>query len=501
MNPTMVSQTPAGADWNWKRTWPALLALVIGVIAIDSQSFWIDETVTAILAAQPTLSEWWRTFSSLKITEIQMPGYIFYIWAWDKIFGCSEWGLRAGNLLWLVPGFLALPRRQIYYLLLLSVSPFLWYYANEARPYAMEIGTTLILLGSLWRWLDLPDGNPDGRREKFLAIGFCFGLAALSSSSLLGMIWAGAFLGATLVVLGWQRALPLARRCLPLLVVTGLSLALLALFYLWTVKKGCRSTPGITGISNIIYIFYELLGLAGLGPGRTDIHGAGLKAFWPFLVPLIFQAAVIAGVFFTGCRFILEKTPRHIWLGTAAALGAASVVLLVAGRIKHVSLLGRHFAPLFPCLLLPLAAGWKNLNERGGWRRILAAAFLLLCLASALSLRFCARHAKDDYRTAASVAIQANASDKRVWWCADGLAGYYYGVPLSPYRSAEAAPGQVWLAVNPQIVWLTNKPPPDLVLLSKPELHDQQGLVRAFLQKNHYQETRALPAFMVWQRN
>jgi hypothetical protein len=185
----------------------------------------------------------------------------------------------------------------------------------------------------------------------------------------------------------------------------------------------------------------------------------------------------------------------------AIALGAAAVILLAAGRVRHVSLLGRHFAPLFPCLLLLVAAGLKNLNERGGWRRLLTVSFLLLCLASALSLRFCERHAKDDYRAAAAIAIQANAGGRGVWWCADGTAGLYYGVPLSPPRSVDAAPGQVWLVANPPAAWVTNKPAADVVLLSKPELHDSQGFVQAFLQQNHYQPIQVFPAFTIWRKN
>ena len=500
INPLPAANAPGHTGPGWKRVWPAVLALAVGLVAINWQSFWIDETSTATVASQSTISEWWRFLSTKVFSDVQMPGYMFYIWVWGKIFGHSEWWLRASNLLWLVLGFLAVPPRQSYYLLLLAASPFLWYYTNEARPYAMQISATLVLLGSVWRWLELPDRNPDGRREKILAAGFCFGLVTLAGSSLLGMVWAGALLGATLRALGWQRALSLARRSLPLLVATGLALGALAGFYLWTVKQGHHATPGATGARNVIYIFYEQLGLAGLGPGRIDIHGAGLRAFWPFLAPLVIYALVITGVLYAGCRVVVREVPRRFWLGTTVALGAAAFALLAAGMVKHVSLLGRHFAPLFPCLLLPLAAGVKNLKEHGGLRRLLAAFFLVLCLASALSLRFCARHAKDDYRTAASIAIQANASGARVWWCANVTAGLYYGVPLSPSRSADAAPGQVWLAAIPLAAWVTNKPPPDLVLLSKPELHDPKGFVRAFLRENDYQQTRAFTAFTVWQR-
>ena len=502
MNPAAVPQAPPDAGWNWKCAWPDVLALAIGLVAINSQSFWIDETMTAKIASQATISEWWRTLSSWIGSDTQMPGYMFYIWLWVKIFGCSEWGLRASNLPWVVLGFLAIPRRQVYYLLALAASPFLWFYLNEARPYTMQISASLILLGSLWRLLELPSGlNLDDRREKILAGCFCFGLVALSGSSLLGMIWAGAGLGAALAAVGWQRTLPLARRCLPLIIATGLVLGSLALYYLWSVKHGNHASPASTGVGNVLFVSYELAGLAGLGPGRIDIHGAGLKAFWPFLAPLAVDALVIAAVLFAGCRIVLKKIPRHVWLGALIALGTAVLCLLAAGVMKHFSVLGRHFTPLAPCIFLLVASGLKNFHERGGWRRLLGVSFLLLCLASALSLRFCERHAKDDYRTAAAIAIRTNAGGGRVWWCADGTAGFYYGVPLSQPWSADAAPGQVWLVANPLEAWMTNKPAPDMVLFSKPELHDPQGFVRTFLQRNHYQQIKSLPAFTLWRKN
>jgi len=241
--------------------------------------------------------------------------------------------------------------------------------------------------------------------------------------------------------------------------------------------------------------------LAGLGPGRIEIHGAGLKAFWPFLVPLLIYALVIAVVQVTGCRVVIQNAPRRIWLGATIALGGAAVLLLAAGVLQHVSLLGRHFAPLMPCLLLPLAAGLNRLAGRGGGGRFLIVSFLGLSLASALSLRFCARHAKDDYRDAASFAIRANAGGRRVWWCADGTAGFWYGVPLSEYQSPNVGPGRVWQVAKPlSASWMTNKPPPDFVVLSKPELHDPDGLVRAFLLQNRYHPVQNFPAFTVWRK-
>ncbi len=502
MNPTTAAKNTSITGLGWEWVIPAVLAILVGMAAITTQSFWMDETSTAMIAAQPTLAKWWQAMLKDGGSSTQMPFYMIHVWIWEKIFGHGEWWLRAANLPWLALGFLAIPRRQVYFSLALAISPFLWFYLNEARPYTMQISASLILLGALWRLLESPaGGNQNGKREKILAGCFCFGLVALAGSSMLCMIWAGGGLCAALALLGWQRGLQLARRCPPLIIATGLVLGSLALFYLWSVKHGTQATPGSTDVRSALFVGYELAGLAGLGPGRIDIHGAGLKAFWPFLAPLAVYALVIAAVLFAGCRFVLQKIPRRVWLGALVALGAAALCLLAAGVMKHVRVLGRHFAPLAPCVLLLVAAGLKNLNERGGWRRLLGASFLLLCLASALSLRFCERHAKDDYRTAAGIAIQANASGGRVWWCANYTTGSYYGVPLSLPYSTNAAPGQVWLAVDPPEARLANQPAPDVVLLSKPELHDHRGRVRVFLKQNHYQQTGAFPAFTLWRKN
>lgn len=261
-----------------------------------------------------------------------------------------------------------------------------------------------------------------------------------------------------------------------------------------------RATPGSTGIGNTLFAFYELFGFAGLGPGRNQIREIGLSSFHPFVIPLALQAVVAALVFLAGCKRVIQQTPRRVWLGVTVILGATVLFLLAAGVLKHFRVLGRHFAPLAPVLILVLATGCRGLWSRAGWRRWLAMGFVLFSIASALSLRFAGRHAKDDYRTAAAMAITANASNEKVWWCADGSTGLYYHVPLSP-RESLAAPGQVWLASHPSALLLTNQPPPDLLILSKPSLHDSNGLMRSYLANHHYVVLQTLPSFTLWRKN
>jgi hypothetical protein len=477
------------------------LALALSAVAVSSESYWIDEAGTATIALQRTPADWWQAMVKDGGSSTQMPLYMVYLWVWEKIFGHGEWWLRAANLPWLALGLLAIPRRPFAFLIIIAASPFVWFYLNEARPYSMQIGVGLLLLGALWRLARLslkPDQLAPG--ENFWTWIWGLGLVALAGSSLLGMIWAGAALAVIPPVLGWTGTFRLARRHLLPMGITALSFLALSLYYLWSLKHGARAAPGSTGIGSTIFIGYEMLGFAGLGPGRAQIRAEGLAPLLPFAPLLIVQAVVTLGVLLAAGKSVIRNTPRRVWLGVAAVLGTTVIFLLAAGVLKHFRVLGRHFAPLAPVLLWLLAVGWQNLWSRAGWRRWLAVLFIMSSLGSCLSLRLAQRHAKDDYRAAAAIAIAANARGERVWWCANEVPGHYYGVPLSA-GSSGTAPGRVWLAVNPAPSQLTNQPAPDLVILSKPDLHDGNGVVCGFLAGHHYRLSQTLPVFTLWRRD
>ena len=493
----IAKKSAGGLDW--EVLLPLVLAVVVGALAVTSQSFWMDESSTGLTAFQPTPGTWWRSLLLNGGSNSQMPFYMFYVWFWEKIFDPTEWMLRAANIPWLVLGFLAVPRRQGLFLFTLAASPFLWYYLNEFRPYIMQVSSSLLMLGAVWRLAEMPESN---RAHEKIWVG-CFGLGAilLAGSSLLGVIWMAAGGAAAAAVLGWRRSWQVLCRNWIVPVVMGPLLLVLAAYYLWSLKHGARAVLGFTNVSNVLFVFYELTGFSGFGPGRLDIRSGGLAVFRPFLVPLLLYAAVLGCVLFAGCKCVLQKTPRRVWLGVAAALGAAVVLLVAVGVVMHFRVLGRHFAPLAPCLLLLVAFGLRHLEERGGWRRFLVVAFLLSSLVSALSLRFCERHTKDDNRAAAALASGASRQGKVVWWCADGSSALFYNVPLALARpDAVFAPGQVWWVNDAPEAWVTNAVLPDLVLLSKPDIHDAHGFNRALLERNHYQVTNTFQAFTVWQK-
>jgi hypothetical protein len=487
-----------GAGMNPALLGPLFLAGLLGALAINSQSVWVDEAVTAVVAAQASPFASWDFLAASSGSDTQMPGYMAYMWLWEKVLGYSEWWLRAANLPWLALAIFALPKRSGWFLGTLMVSPFLWYYLNEARPYLMQIGATVMVIGALWR---LKAEILEGRREKITFGLLMFGLVLLSGSSLLGMIWAAAGLGAAVVILGREPARALALRCRWLAMSAAGLLGLLAVFYLWTIWRGNHATSGHTGLGNVAFVAYELAGLSGLGPGRVEMRGTGFSALQPHLALLLLQTLLISAVFYAGVRAVQKQFSRRVWLGVAGWLAGAALFLFGAAVAKHFSVLGRHFAPLAPVVLLVLSLGLKQLYKAGGWRRGLVPIFFIVCLISALSLRFAERHRKDDYRSAAAIALQAAEQGKNVWWCADLVGAAYYQVPVSPLLPTNAGPGKISLVLRTPPGWLTRQTPPDVLLFSKPELNDPAGDLRAFLSAQNYHLFQSLRAFTVWSKN
>ena len=507
--------------WLWTLSFLVLLAAAVA--AISHQSFWIDEAYNGWKSSQPTLAGWWREMVKWDGSDLQMPFYMVDAWGWEKIFGHSEWWLRAANLPWLILGVLAIPRRQAALLVAIAVSPFAWYYLDEARPYAMQMGATLLMVGALWH---LAENQPEpesrstgvrpssagteGRRaevpfhnsasQAVWAWCFCAGLLVLAGSSLLGVIWGAAALGAALAVLGWRRVLMLSGRHRAAVVVTGLVLLALAPYYLWTLKHGARAAAIRGGIGNAVFAAYEVAGLSGLGPGRLEIRAAGgAGVFAKYALPLAAHAAMTGLMLLAGCWYAIERTPRRLWLGLAVAVGGAAGLLLAAGFATQFRVLGRHFAPLAICVLLLLATGVRAWWTKGAAGRLVALAFLLLCAASAGSLRWAPRHAKDDYRDAARIAQTGIRAGEHVWWCADEIGGRFYGLSLPASLNVDE-PAKASLLLNPSAADLIGKPPPDLLVLSKVDLYDNTGALRDYLKQKGYEQWRVLPAFTFWRK-
>jgi hypothetical protein len=473
-------------------------ALAMAIAAISAQSFWIDEAHTAWEAIQPTLPQWWREMVADHGSNLQMPLYMLYIWAWEKTLGHSEWWLRAANIPWLLLGLLALVRRRAEILVVTIASPFVWYCLDEARPYAMQIGTSLLVLAALCR-LSETSGPDFAREERICFALLACGLVLLSGSSLLGMVWAGAAVGAALAAFPGARSRHLIRSHALIVLTAAPFLIGLASYYLWTLKSGAHPYSGaLTDVRNILFISYELLGFSGLGPGRLEIRTGGSAAFRAYLIPLAVYGGLLVSVFYVGARAILKQTRQTTIIGATFVLGGAAVLILAVGHVTHFRVLGRHCAPLLAIVLWSTAAGLRALWERRfKLGPAVAVGFVVASFLSCVSLRLGSRHAKDGYREAAAVARGTLAKGKVVWWNADPVAARFYGVLLSE-PAAAPVPGGAWSIQNCTREALDRAPVPQLIVSSKADLYDVTGTLADYIARGGFQTTGSLPAFTLW---
>jgi hypothetical protein len=477
--------------------------LFVCALGINHQSLWIDETYTALKAQQATFPNWWHEMRRAGGSDIQMPLYMIWIWVCEKFFGSSEIALRAVNLFWILPGLIALwvalarqPRLQLAVFLVAVFNPFVWFYLNEARPYAMQLGASLFLAAALFHWNEKPISAQSG--ESIWAWGFVVALVALSGASMLGMIWAAAAIMAMIFLSPKERLLKLVRDYFFAWFVAIALLAVLSFYYLWTLKAGARASDvASTDWKNVAFIGYELLGFAGLGPGRLEIRDGGLQVFKAYAPELAAFAMLVLTLICFAIRDLQQDYPRKKILGLAMIVLAPAIFILMAGFILHFRVLGRHFAPLLAAVDFLLGLGVSAAWRRTAAGKILVVGFFTLCLASGLSLRFAMRHAKDDYRSAAGLARIALAGGKTVWWSADANAAAYYQLPLA-INSTES--GRAFLMINPSVEFLATNVPADVIIVSRPDIYDPHGTLAIFLARNDFKKNAILPAFVVWEK-
>ena len=452
---------------------------------------------------QPTLASWWHLLVQEKSAHLQMPLYMFYIWAYEKLCGSGEWTLRLANLPWFIAGatafILAFPagdRRRPFAVCVALLSPFAWYYLDEARPYAMELGASLLVVASLAR---LGRDSPPG--EAFDAVDlalFLFGIVILSGCTMLGMIWAGAALLATPALLSWARVMSLIKQYAALCLAAGGMLLLFGSYYLWTLAVGARaSAAATTTLSSTLFIGYELLGFGGLGPGRLAMRSAGPAALRPYLLWLALYAIPTAILIGVALRQLLNPGHRR-YLVVALCCVVPSGFLLAVGWVAHFRVLGRHFTPLVPVMLLLFIQGCSVFwSRRKTCAQGVVLLFCALSLVSCLSLRFLPRHEKDDYRAAATVAKTALRNGQRVWWSAAREGAQYYGVPTASHPGDA---GEAILLMNPTGETLTSLPKPQIIVASKPDIYDGPMALAEYIREQDFQPATTFTAFVIWKK-
>ena len=120
-------------------------AAILRFSTLDVQSFGHDESVTAGLVIRPGLFD---TLTAVPASESTPPLYYVVAWAWSKIFGIGEVGLRSLSALagtatvpvaYRAASILVSRRAGLVAAALVAANPMLVWYSQEARAYALVI--------------------------------------------------------------------------------------------------------------------------------------------------------------------------------------------------------------------------------------------------------------------------------------------------------------------------------------------------------------------------
>jgi 4-amino-4-deoxy-L-arabinose transferase-like glycosyltransferase len=139
-----------------------ILAAALRLPTLAEQSFWHDEAVTVGRVLQPSLGGTLRVDAASEATP---PVYYVLAWVWTRLFGTTEFAVRSLSAVCgiaLVPVLYAAGRRLLgaragmIAAALAAVSPFLVWYSQEARAYALLALLAGLSLLCLARALERP---------------------------------------------------------------------------------------------------------------------------------------------------------------------------------------------------------------------------------------------------------------------------------------------------------------------------------------------------------
>jgi hypothetical protein len=486
------------------------IACLLGILAINRQSFWLDEFGTWMGTRPVGFIPWLDNFIHWNSSDAQIPLYHFYMWLWSHISPQSEIAWRWSNIPWLILAFYPLLRAPVAtsairlthtMLLVLILHPLIWYYTNELRPYvALIAGTMLTGVGYLGQCFP-----SDQRRELEISRNFIIcGISLMAATSALGAIWTLPFIVLSLWIMYRANGptLGFSRQNMLVFFICCLILVPIVWQYAATFMRGITAAPHGHKIGNFLFGFYEIFGVSGLGPGRDDLRLAVTSALTPYAAPLLLYT-VLTGSSAGYGAFKLFQRHRAFFVSFACLTFLSLAILFTLGAVKHWRVVGRHMIPLLFFFTLITAQGIISLCNDGekklriNVKKLLSILTLFGLLASSVSIAFSERHEREMYRNAAALAKKMMARNGIVWWFADGTATSYYRLgPHIVNTCIDAKPGSLVLIMHPG--QLENCPAPEAALMSRPDTYDTKGLGRRVLESKGLKKQKNFQGFEYW---
>jgi hypothetical protein len=369
----------------------AAAAAAIRFSTLGVQSYWDDESATVFLVKL----DFWKMLQTIPKIESTPPLYYLLAWLWAKIFGTGEPALRSLSALlgaatvpvvYAAAKQLVSRRAALVAAALVACNPFLVWYSQEARSYALY--TLLCALSFLFFVTFLREGHSGTL--------WCWAVAsALALTSHYFAVFLVAPEAVWLLIAASRRTAAVAA----VAIVATVGLALLPLVYdqkSKPVPAARRATPGR---------HYDTTTLGGMGGSETPLGRRLARIPKQFLVgpglPAKRELSTVAGLLVLAAIWLLARRapgPERRGAVIAALIGAAMIglpiALVVAGEdyIAPYYLIGA-IVPFAIAIATGFAAARTGLA--------LAAALCLLSLAVIAFVDETPRYQRANWRGAA----------------------------------------------------------------------------------------------------
>ena len=345
-------------DTGWRLSWPLVLcafgyALVL-IALIGKSSLWADEAYSAWQASHVSLRSFAASLFAGDSSDLQMGLYYVYLFGWVKLFGMSEYALRAANIPFIVLFSFALvwTSRRILKSpaawLVAAMLPFIWRYATDARAYMAMLAFSTAAFACVLGFIRAERVSAAKKYPWLL-------LACVFVGSLFHMLFLLA-VPALLLLLGWaywtDRSNPRWRLWKGPLIWFAAPMAGLAAYFSFTFSREfigySYPRPGLRQMASVLY---ELAGFGNFGPNRKfSIDFSG------YTIPLVLGGAIlmigVAVAVWLVASSRSDQTARVLCL--AVFVSGAEVGALSWTMGKQFD--ARHLAALVPLLLFLLPA-------------------------------------------------------------------------------------------------------------------------------------------------
>jgi hypothetical protein len=363
--------------------------------------------------------------------------------------------------------------------------------------------------------VELMKRQTDVYRAKSLVWLWVSGSVIACAADVLCYLWIGS--SVVLMAVYWttyerRNVLTLLRAHAITIVIMGALLGPLLTYYVETFLKGARGALLGSSLGTVVYSLYMTSGLLGVGPGILSLREKGATAMVQYVLLLAAASMVLLPVAAGGIYVIFGIVRLRLLLLLLVCVATPVLLTFALGFVLHWRVVGRHITPIIPFIVMVYGLGIAWWWQRPFLGKVVAVAAVIVLAYSSLSIRFAPRFEKDDYRGAAELAKAEIERGGQVWWIAHPWGALYYG--LNPRLMSDArydvefpVLADAWQAcsapcveahVDQRAEELEQMKDPSLVLLSRPDIWDNQDGVGQYLKARNFKQVGVLQAFTVW---